>query len=61
MNKKYKIKGADSARLVQLACMHKRLQTYIDEANKRMNVYTNFADNKEPTSVAAIFELIIDE
>ncbi len=63
VKKTYQISQEDAEWLVSYACRYRSVRTIIDEQNLFMYVHTTFADNDQPTSIAAKFqlELLSDE
>lgn len=63
VKKTYALKPIDAEKLVSYACRYRAIQTSIDELHGIMTVFTTFADNGQPTSIADQFklELVSDE
>lgn len=57
VNRTYALRHQDQMKLISYACRYRSIRTTIDEVNGVMNVYTTFADNGEPTSIADQFKL----
>lgn len=57
VKKTYSLDATDMNKLVSYALRYRRVSTFIDETHDTMTVYTSFADNAEPTSIADRFTL----
>ena len=58
VNKTYKLNPEDAKKLISYACRYRGMTTKIDQTHDVMRVYTTFADNDKPTSIADRFQLI---
>lgn len=59
VKKTYSLNQADAEKLLSYACRYKGMQTSINETTNTLTVFTTFADNDQPTSIADQFNLII--
>lgn len=57
VKKTYTLKAADAAKLVSYASRYRAIRTSIDEKHATLTVWTTFADDTEPTSIADQFTL----
>ena len=59
VKKTYDLRPKDQTKLISMAIRYRAIRTSIDEVNGTMTVWTTFADNNEPTSIANEFQLDI--
>ena len=59
VSKTYALSEKDERKLISYTLRYRTISTTIDEVHQIMRVATCFADNKLPTSAAAIFNLEI--
>lgn len=57
VKKTYALRAEDQAKLVSYASRYRSIRTSIDETHGTMTIWTTFADNSEPTSIADRFQL----
>jgi hypothetical protein len=59
VGKTFTLSKEDQEYLVSIICRYRATQTSIDEETGQLTVWTTFADNKEPTSIAARFNMLL--
>ena len=59
VSKTYSLSQQDEKKLISYACRYRRIQTNVDENHNTMTIYTTFADNDQPTSIADELSLTV--